>query len=586
MEREFIEKIRKRCTIISFISIKWKNFLGTGDHFTEISLNDSPNTLIIGENGAGKSTLLDALTFCLFGRSFRDIKKPQLVNTINKKACLVEVEFTTNNKQYKIIRGIKPNLFEIHCDGTCINQDSTTKDYQEHLEKFILRMNYKSFTQIVILGSASFKPFMQLSASDRRTVIEDLLDIQIFTVMNGLVKQRLVENKELLERNRVQMQAKQDNKTFVEKNIGSLKFANKQKLEELKKESETNASEIKSLEDLNASIEEEDQKTLQKASGLPMLKNKHSKLIALLAKIDGNLTRTEKDIGFYSNNDDCPTCRQAIEPLFKSKVLEERTEKAQEYKNALSELNGNAALIIKQIVAMDELLKQSSDLKNKMAANNSRIKSLKQQISENETRMEQINNADAILIANQNELVSINQDLQKLTDARQELINERLLIETAINLLKDGGVKTKIIKQYLPLINKTINKYLLQMGYLINFNIDENFNEVIKSRYRDEFSYNSFSEGQKARINLAILFAWRTVAKIKNSVNTNLLIFDEIFDGSLDSNGTDEFVKVMYGMLKDCNMIVISHKTDQLSDKFKKIIKFEMKGNFSRVVDQ
>lgn len=572
--------------MINFQSIKWKNFLGTGDHFTEISLNDSPNTLIIGENGAGKSTLLDALTFCLFGRSFRDIKKPQLVNTINKKACLVEVEFTTNNKQYKVIRGIKPNVFEIHCDGVCINQDSTTKDYQEHLEKFILRMNYKSFTQIVILGSASFKPFMQLSAADRRAVIEDLLDIQIFTVMNGLVKQRLVENKELLERNRVQLQAKQDNKMFVEKNIGSLKFANKQKLEELKKESEANDQEISSLKNDIATLEIEDEETIARASGLNSLKAKHSKLLTLHAKIDNNLNRTEKDIDFYSNNDDCPTCRQSIDPLFKTNALQERTDKAHEYKTALFDLNGNLAVIIKQIVAMDDLLKHSSNIKTTIASKKSRIKVLQQQVDDNITRMEQITNADAVMISNQNELLTINDSIQKLTDQRQELVNERLLIETAINLLKDGGVKTKIIKQYLPLINKTINKYLLQMGYLINFNIDENFNEIIKSRYRDEFSYNSFSEGQKARINLAILFAWRTVAKIKNSVNTNLLIFDEIFDGSLDSNGTDEFVKVMYGMLKDCNMIVISHKTDQLSDKFKKVIKFEMKGNFSRVAEQ
>lgn len=572
--------------MITFQSIKWKNFLGTGDNFTEISLNDSPNTLIIGENGAGKSTLLDALTFCLFGRSFRDIKKPQLVNTINKKACLVEVQFTTNNKQYKIVRGIKPNVFEIYCDGTCINQDSTTKDYQEHLEKFILRMNYKSFTQIVILGSASFKPFMQLNAADRRAVIEDLLDIQIFTVMNGLVKQRLVENKELLERNRVQVQGKQDNKTFLEKNIGSLKFANTQKLEELKKESTVNEVEIERLRKEISKLELEDEETLKKASGLAALKTKHSKLLTLHAKIDNNLKRTEKNIDFYAGNDDCPTCRQAIDPLFKTNAVATGNKKVDEYKTALNELNSNLEVIIKQIAAIEQLLQQSTDIKTHIAAKKSRIKMLQQQVNDNVERMEQINNADAVMISNQQELMIINAEIQKLTDERQELINERLLIETAINLLKDGGVKTKIIKQYLPLINKTINKYLLQMGYLINFNIDENFNEVIKSRYRDEFSYNSFSEGQKARINLAILFAWRTVAKIKNSVNTNLLIFDEIFDGSLDSNGTDEFVKVMYGMLKDCNMIVISHKTDQLSDKFKKIIKFEMKGNFSKVVDQ
>lgn len=567
--------------MIIFQKIKWKNLLSTGNNFTEINLSDTPNALIIGENGAGKSTILDALCFALFGKAFRNINKGNLVNSVNQKGLVTEIEFTTSNKNYKVIRGIKPNVFEIWCDGICLNQDSASKDYQEHLEKFILKMTYKSFTQIVILGSASFKPFMQLTPAERRVIIEDLLDIQIFSVMNTIVKQRFIANREAIEKNRIEGIGKNEKLQVIEKTLKGLKQNNESKLKqledqyaELNKSKNTLANEISTL-----SFNE---KTLtDKVEPITQLRNKFNQAIKLKAKISANADRCDSNIKFYHSNDSCPTCKQSLEGNFIKEQLSDLTRKQTEYTKAIEEITTKIDAIMQEIGNLEKYASEAHELSIQIASKTTQHKSIKAQIDEIQKSIETLKVADKLTLDNQQELETVQADIARIDKEKQELIDEKLLIETAINLLKDGGIKTKIIKQYLPIINKLINKYLLQMGFFVNFNIDENFNETIKSRYRDEFSYQNFSEGEKTRIDLAILFTWRTIAKMRNSINTNLLLFDEIFDGSLDANGTDEFLKIMWNLAGDTNVFVISHKQDMLVDKFKKVYRFKKTKNFS-----
>jgi DNA repair exonuclease SbcCD ATPase subunit len=569
--------------MIDFEVIRWKNLLSTGNVFTEIKLNEHQNALIVGDNGAGKSTILDALCFVLFGKPFRKINKPLLINSVNEKGCEVQIEFKTNGKNYKIIRGIKPNLFEIYCDGTLINQDSASKDYQEHLEKFILKMNYKSFTQIVILGSASFVPFMQLSPADRRAVIEDLLDIQIFSVMNVIVKQRMVANKQALDINRVSLAAKEEKKTYVEKTIASLKQNNEEKKSDWMAQLQLHNETLSNKKEVIADLEKERENVLNKASNTQTLKDKHTKLVALSSKIETNRKRVVKDVSFYCDNDTCPTCRQSIDANFKATEVQINEKKIKEYETGIVQINEQISSTLKMISEMDALINKSNNIRNDITSHKTHVTSIISKINEIEDELEQLEHADKLLSDNQTELKNSVSDIEKLTLEKQELLNERQFIETAINLLKDGGIKTKIIKQYLPVINKMINKYLAKMGFFVNFNINEQFEETIKSRYRDEFSYQNFSEGEKTRIDLALLFTWRSIAKMRNSVNTNLLILDEVLDGSLDNNGTDEFLKIMWDMLGDTNTFVISHKTDTMLDKFQKVYRFIKVKNFSRL---
>jgi DNA repair exonuclease SbcCD ATPase subunit len=569
--------------MIIFKVIKWRNLLSTGNIFTEIPLNTHANTLIIGSNGAGKSTILDALCFALFGKAFRKINKPLLINSVNEKGLEVHIEFNTNGKEYRVVRGIKPNLFEIYCDGTLINQDSATKDYQEHLEKFILKMNYKSFTQIVILGSASFVPFMQLSPADRRAVIEDLLDIQIFSVMNVIARQKFQTNKQAIEVNRVSLTAKEEKRFYVQKTIASLKQNNEEKksdwMAQLSRLRQTSADTKKNITDL----EEKRDAIITRASDSKLLRDKHTKLVSLSSKIDTNLKRTKKDLAFYCDNDNCPTCRQPIDASFKATEVKISEDKISEYEEglvAISEQITNTILSIKEV---DDLLTQADIIRGDIQKDKLHMSSLATRITEIEDELEQLEHADKLLLDNQTELQNTINDIERLMLEKQDLLNEKQLIETSIHLLKDGGIKTKIIKQYLPIINKLINKYLAKMGFFVNFNINEQFEETIKSRYRDEFSYQNFSEGEKTRIDLALLFTWRAIARMRNSVNTNLLILDEVLDGSLDNNGTDEFLKIMWDMLGDTNTFVISHKTDTMLDKFQKVYKFTKVKNFSRL---
>jgi DNA repair exonuclease SbcCD ATPase subunit len=569
--------------MITFEKIRWKNLLSTGNIFTEIKLNETSNSLVIGENGAGKSTILDAICFALFGKAFRKINKPSLVNSVNTKECVVEIEFRTNGKAYKIVRGIKPNVFEIYCEGVLLNQDSASKDYQEHLEKFVLKMNYKSFTQIVILGSASFTPFMQLSSNDRRTVIEDLLDIQIFSVMNTIAKQKMQENKDTLERNRLTLSSKEDLKVFIEKNINSLRQNNEEIKNDLLSQKEDHEQSIITHKEEVRALNERLGTLIDEASEKAKSKEKHKKLIALQSKIESNSNRMESEISFYCDNDTCPTCRQSIDSGFKAEAVDTNTKKLEELTQGLRDIGDQISLCVAAINESDKLIGEANTVKNRITSINANISNLVSHINDIEDQIEKMETSDSVLIENETSLKIVLEELLILNKEKSDLLSDRKYIETAISLLKDGGIKTKIIKQYLPVINKLINKYLAQMGFFVNFNINEQFEETIKSRYRDEFSYHNFSEGEKMRIDLALLFTWRTIAKMRNSVSTNLLILDEVLDSSLDNNGTDEFLKIMWDMLGDTNTFVISHKTDTLLDKFQKVYRFEKHKNFSRL---
>ena len=569
------------CPIIIFKTIRWQNFLSTGNTFTEINLNEVPNALIIGENGAGKSTILDALTFSLFGKPFRKINKSQLLNSVNEKNCLVEIEFSTNGKEYKVTRGMKPNVFEIYCDGVCLNQDSASKDYQEHLEQFILKMGYKCFCQIVILGSASFVPFMQLTPADRRAIIEDLLDIQIFTSMNIIAKKKLSENKENLEKNRLELAGKKEKKEFIQRNIDALTQNNKKKRKELADryvEQQMKYDEIKLEID---ALEVKKQSLMKQIESLPKIKQKHQKLLTLKTKIETNKNRHVSDITFYETNDSCPTCKQAIDQEFKQHETQSINVKISEFDSGLVEITKQIDSCIQDINDKNAILTSIGEIQNDISGKTSSLNGIINTQASLVNEIDTLESSNGVLSNNKDEMKSVLIDIEKLEKERQELIEQKQFIDTAIVLLKDGGIKTKIIKQYLPIINKHINKYLSQMGFFVNFHINENFEETIKSRYLDDFSYQNFSEGEKTRIDLAILFTWRTIAKLRNSVNCNLLIFDEIFDGSLDNSGTDEFLKIMWTMLEDTNTFVISHKTDQLVDKFKRVYRFKKHKNFS-----
>jgi len=568
--------------VIVFNCVRYKNFLSTGNVFTEIKLNEYPTTLIVGENGAGKSSFLDAITFGLFGKPFRNINKPQLINSINNKDCLVELEFAIASKNYKVIRGIKPNLFEIWCDGEMLNQDARSKDYQDQLEKTILRMNYKSFTQIVILGSTNFTPFMQLSAADRRSVIEDLLDIQIFSSMNLIVKSKLSSAKEESAQLKIQIDNVKEKIELHKKHLDELKKNSKELVDAKKKEVDENKLTLESLieeaatkqtqiDDLESKIVDEEANT-----------RKFTKLNQLEAKIEGNIQKLEKDIAFYSENSNCPTCDQTINN--KDEKVHSCNTKITELNGGLQKLKEESEAVLKRINDIRATHKELKTLDQELVRIVTNRKQVKSYIAKLEAEVEDLESKPAMsenFKAQSKELLN---NLQSFNEKRKEAITNTQHYEIAQLLLKDGGIKTKIIKQYIPIINKLVNKYLAAMDFFVNFNINEEFKETIKSRHRDDFSYENFSEGEKKRIDLALLFTWRAVAKLKNSANTNLLIFDEVFDGSLDNSGTEEFLKLINMLNDNTNIFVISHKGDVLVDKFNNTLKFAKVKNFSQMV--
>jgi DNA repair exonuclease SbcCD ATPase subunit len=569
--------------MIVFRYVRWKNLLSTGNYFTEIKLDNNQNTLVVGENGSGKSTMLDALCFGLFGKAFRNINKPSLLNSINGKDCVIEIEFDTNNKSYKVVRGIKPNVFEIYQNGELLNQDAAARDYQEILEKTILKLNYKSFTQIVILGSASFVPFMQLSSSDRRAIIEDLLDIQIFSTMNGILREKLSGNKDLTTSKKYDIDLSQQKFELQEKYIKELKQNNDDKVKEYDEEVHSNQGVIQTLHDETANLITEVATHQASVEEKTSVENKLKTITKLESQIESTVSKYRKDISFFQHNDDCPTCRQTIAVEFKETEIANLSTKAAECEHGLSELEKKLLAEQNKLNSINEVQKKIQALQIKIATNNTSITETNKYIVKLQKQIEELKQSKVVSEQEQRELKELKDSLSQLQEELKELIQEKTYYEVASGLLKDTGIKTKIIKQYLPIINKLVNKYLASLDFFVNFNLDESFKETIKSRHRDEFTYNNFSEGEKQRIDMALMLTWRAVAKLKNSSNTNLLILDEVFDSSLDTTGTEELMKILH-MLDGVNLFVISHKGDILQDKFSNVIKFDKVKNFSRIL--
>jgi len=556
--------------VIYFQKLRWKNFLSTGNAFSEIEFTRSPNTLVIGENGAGKSTFLDALCFGLFNKPFRNINKPQLINTVNEKGCEVQVEFRIGTHEYMVRRGMKPYFFEIYKNGEILDQAAAMRDQQKYLEESILNLNYKSFTQIVILGSASFTPFMQLPAHIRREVIEDILDIQIFTTMNGLLKDqqvalqhdiRDIEGKVEVARQKAEIQ-----KNYIE----TLENNKAEKITEIE-------GNINELDTTIAELQQTAAAKSEQAKELGDPEEKRRKLEKFRDRFETQINKVEKEISFYEHNDDCPTCKQGIPHDFKEEIKQERLEKIEEIRDAESKLDSEFA-------ELDDLIKEYTDVQAELIATNNEIATSQRYLQRLHAELGDARSRVADIEAEQDKLKSLAKEVTTANKLRTDKKEEAHYMNAVSALLKDSGIKTRIIKQYLPAINSLVNKYLAAMDFFVNFNLDEKFNETIKSRGRDKFSYASFSEGEKQRIDLALLFTWRTIAKMKNSASTNLLILDEVFDSSLDNNGTDYVMTLLNTIGEDTHVFVISHKGDQLFDKFRSLIKFEKKQNYSVMV--
>ena len=569
--------------MIIFKTVKWKNFLSTGNNFTEIQLDKDSTTLIIGENGAGKSTILDALCFGLFGKAFRSINKMQLVNTVNGSSALVEVEFSIGSKKLKVIRGIKPNIFEIYIDGKMYNQDANAKDYQKYLEQQILKLNYRSFTQVVILGSSTFVPFMQLKARHRRDVVEEILDIQIFSLMNMIVKQKLKtideEYKEIDHKYRLVEQEV----ILKEKYVEDIKENKRKLLAEKRNLISGNEEEVFKKKAKIKDFENDVKSMHKKIENSTDIEDRYNKLKDIHSQLKEKHRTHTRFIGFFEKNEDCPTCQQHIDETFKKGMIDTENSKSEKLTSGMEELLEELKSAESKIVTIKEVNKNIQSCNVEIAKENSSIGQLE---IFNMTLYNEVDHLENGNVGDNdiNEIEKLKESLSDLLKAKSNLREERIYDEASRSMLQDTGIKTKIIKQYLPVMNKLINTYLTSMEFYVNFTLDENFEETIKSRYRDDFSYSSFSEGEKMRIDLALLFTWRAVAKMKNSTNTNLLILDEIFDSSLDGTGTDEFLKIL-NTLGDENVFVISHKQDQLVDKFRNTIKFEKIKNFSHAVE-
>jgi len=569
--------------MITFQKIRWKNFLSTGNQFTEVELNQHRTNLVVGTNGAGKSTILDALTFALFNKPYRKINKPQLVNTTNERECVVEIEFSINTRQYLVRRGIKPNIFDIVVNGTPLHREADDRAMQRILEENILKLNYKSFTQIVILGSSTFVPFMQLTSSNRREVIEDLLDIRIFSAMNNILKDNIKDKKTQVKSLDLKKETLKDKmkmqKDFIEEleNRGNANInANREKITNLDKEVGIYMVE-------NDKTNEQVEKLTEEQQQLTDVGKKLVKLNNLRGKISQKVSTITKEHKFFSENTVCPTCTQSIEEEFRLNRITDAQNKAKELKEGYEELENTIKFEQERERQFTDLSQEITNLTHGISQNNTRISLNQRQIRDLEHEIQTITENLANRNSEHEKLEEFRENLQKtiedLSDKKQEIVYH----DFAYSLLKDDGVKTKIIKKYLPFINQQVNRYLQMMEFYINFQLDEEFNESVKSPIHEDFSYSSFSEGEKMRIDLSLLFTWREVARVKNSANTNLLIMDEVFDSSLDGFGTDEFLKIIRYVIKDANIFVISHKSD-LHDKFESVIKFDKIKGFSRKV--
>ena len=571
--------------MIIFEAIRWKNFLSTGNNWTEINLIKSKSTLVIGQNGAGKSTMLDAISFALFGRAHRNITKSQLINSINNKNCEVEVKFTIGKSKFRVLRGIKPNIFEIWKNGDMINQSSHSKEYQKILEQNIIKLNHKSFHQIVVLGSSSFIPFMQLSAQHRRDVIEDLLDINIFSKMNTILKEKNLEVKNKLKENAHQIDLIKNSLDSQRKYIRDITQINEDEIRDRNRKIDELHDEIQLLNTKNGehSLFLEENSAII-TSKLKEYNDKKTSILHNKSTMESQIKSIVKDSKFYEDNDNCPTCSQPIEPEFKKQKIHEckveATSIKTQYDNMLSESQEVLDLIDEWNTKAEEIRNRQSEING----NNKTIESLQNQVNKTHGEIEK-------LTSREGDLGKANEELQNMMNDRDTFLEDKLTLneELAYNgvmgeLLKDTGIKTKVIKQYVPVINKLVNQYLQVLDFFVHFNLDESFNETIRSRHRDAFSYDSFSEGEKQRIDLALLFTWRQIAKMKNSVATNLLLLDETFDSSLDHDGVENLMKILHTLDNSTNVFVISHKGEILDSKFKEKLEFVKERNFSKLI--
>ena len=567
--------------MIIFKYVRWKNFLSTGNNFTEIQLDRNPTTLIIGENGAGKSTILDALCFGLFGKPFRNINKAQLLNTVNNSSALVEIEFKIGTKEIKVRRGIKPNVFEIYINGKMYNQDANARDYQKYLEQQILKLNYRSFTQVVILGSSTFVPFMQLKARHRREVVNEILDIQIFSIMNLLMRERIKTITADLRENEYQCDLAEEKITMQEKYIEDTKNNKNSLITEKLHLMSGNEEEIFKQQADNKILKVKNETYINQITDSDKVKEQHSKMKDIRSTLVEKKTTNSKMLKFFEDNDNCPTCEQPLNNA--EEMIKAKHKEVDKFTKALDELQDVLDKSTNRQAEISDILEKIRENEVKVAQSISSIRELEKFNATLTSEIEDLQSGN-VTKDEEDKLKKLKKDFSFFDKEKTKLKEELTYSEAARNMLQDTGIKTKVIKKYLPIMNKLINTYLNSMEFYVNFTLDENFNETIKSRYRDEFTYASFSEGEKMRIDLALLFTWRAVAKMKNSTNTNLLILDEIFDSSLDGTGTDEFLKIL-NTLGDENVFVISHKQDALADKFRSTIKFEKVKNFRHIVE-
>ena len=568
--------------MIVFKTISWKNFLSTGNSATKVNLNEHSTTLIVGKNGEGKSTILDALTFVLFNKPFRDINRPQLVNSINQKNCLVEIEFSIGPVEYKIVRGIKPAVFEIWQNGEMINQDAAAKDYQKVLEQQILKLNYKTFTQVVILGSASFVPFMQLPTGQRREVIEDILDIKIFSTMNQILKEKMIGTKEQLQTIETEIRILTEQAKAQQTLLKALQNSQQQNIQAINTKIEGIKVQVAAHNQKIESLREEFGKVSAEMPNELELRGNLDKVQRAFTKLETTVNQLDTNIDFFNNNEVCPSCSQGIDHDHKEKIVNNLlTDKEAQLEN-MKTIKAAQDKLVDSHTKLNECLSKIKDINIEISTENSSIRILEQSLTELNNEL-QTANLQTDIEPEKAKLQDIAHNALLKNSQKIELQGEQKLQDIASMLLRDTGIKTSIIKEYLPAMNKLINMYLTAMEFFVKFELDESFNESIKSRFRDEFTYASFSEGEKMRIDLAILFTWRQIAKMKNSVNTNLLILDEIFDSSLDIAGTDYFLSVMNQLGENSNVFVISHKGDILLDKFKNNIRFVKHNDFSTI---
>ena len=567
--------------MIHFEKVRWKNFLSTGNQFTEIELDRNETTLIIGENGAGKSTVLDALCFGLFGKPFRTISKSQLINTVNAMETVVEVEFRIASRKYKIVRGIKPNVFEIWQNDKMLNQEANSRDYQKILEQQILKLNYRSFTQVVILGSSTFVPFMQLKARFRREVVEDLLDIKIFSMMNMLLKQRLKDLVGELQEIEYEYKLSGEKIIMQEAYIEDIKKNKDVIVKEKESDYEHNAKQLDEKVNEKKYLEELNKGLYESVTDQIDMESKDVKLKDLRSTLTEKLREKQKMINFLREHEDCPACEQHIDGEFKNQMILSKTSEAEVLNDGLIKMESELGKIEHRLNAIKGITNDIQDNSLEIARLNTSIQELEKWNVRLDSEIKELERS-AVSNEDEEKLKTLKSNFDNIEKQRKELKEEKVYKEASKAMLQDTGIKTKIIKQYLPIMNQLINKYLASMEFYVNFSLDENFDETIKSRFRDNFNYESFSEGEKMRIDLALLFTWRAIAKMKNSTNTNLLILDEIFDSSLDSAGTDEFLKIL-NTLEGENVFVISHKQDVLVDKFKHTLRFEKNKNFSKM---